>query len=139
MNIHDTDRITLLKSCIFEIICVRYAFCYHNAASKLNEDESRTDLATLAACAVAASSSINSLLGSSKQNDMFMIPICNTWIKCEWICEHLPQLKNFFLILFDFYRCFTALNLNESEVAIFCSYLLFNTGNLLVIKHNKFL
>ncbi len=129
MNIHETDRITLLKSCIFEIICVRYAFCYHNAASKLNEDESRTDLATLAACAVAASSSINSLLGSSKQNDMFMIPVCNTWIKCEWLCEHLPQLKNFFLILFDFYRFFTTLNLNESEVAIFCSYLLFNTGN----------
>ncbi len=30
MNINETDRITLLKSCVFEIILVKHTACYSN-------------------------------------------------------------------------------------------------------------
>ena len=83
MNIHESDRIALLKSCVFDVICVRHATFFRtslasrcsaslssssstssspfsSSASSSSSDENNTsssiDLATLAACAVAASS-----------------------------------------------------------------------------------
>ena len=128
MNIHETDRISLLKSSVFEIICVRHSSMYYYQSTCLNEDESRTDLATLAACAVAAShisSFDQSLINSSKFNDLFMIPVYVCWTQCDWLCDKLPQLKVFILMLADFYRTFSEMCLDETELAIFSSYLLF--------------
>lgn len=83
MNIHESDRIALLKSCVFDVICVRHATFFRtslasrcsaslssssstssspfsSSVSSSSTDENNTsssiDLATLAACAVAASS-----------------------------------------------------------------------------------
>lgn len=39
MNINENDRITLLKSCVFEIIIVRHASCYSNIYSEYLAEE----------------------------------------------------------------------------------------------------
>jgi len=130
MDIHETDRIALLKSCVFEIICVRHASCYYHRESNNRNTEgderAATDLATLAACAVAASTGESST--TRPTTDMFMVPVFGTWTTCEWLCEQLPQLRGFIVMLADFFRHFSFMELDETECAIFCSFLLFNTG-----------
>ena len=128
MNIHETDRITLLKSCVFEIICVRHAQCYSNALH-----DSPTGLATLAACAVAAST--NTILNNSF--DLLYIPQNDTWATPTWLSDKLPQLKHFIYLLFDFYRYFSTMNLDDNEIAMFSSYLLFNSGKKFKLFHSK--
>lgn len=97
------------------------------------------DLATLAAVATASTSSlnkeqnINSRIETKTDNeptnlksDLFWIPNCNIWSNCEWLSEKMPQLKKFLQLLVEFYRCFSIIKLNDDEIGIFCSYLLFN-------------
>lgn len=140
MNIHETDRIALLKACVFEIICVRHAV-YFSSTTRDDESRGTTDLATLAACAVAsaASNQFNSSLentttmlnSSTKSSDLFFLS--DTWTSCDYLCAKLPQLKNFIQLLTDFYQCYSTMNLDETETALFCSYLLFNTGRFCLI------
>ena len=150
MEIHEADRITLLKSCVFEIILVCHASCFsHESTTEFNrllvksvsESSPHTgtfDLATLAACAVAASTSeqttnpqaiVNSLSGgnAAETTNYFWIPSYKTWASYEWICEKLPQLEPFLHLLVKFYQQFAAMKLAETELALFCSFLLYNT------------
>lgn len=148
MNIHESDRISLLKSCVFDVICVRHSIFY-----RANKPETDTvDLATLAACAVAASNSngvssgggsgdgvsgVSYSISNSSNNTnttnhsqgRFFIPYWDVWLTQESINELLPELGQFVNMLFDFYFYFNSMVLNEFEIAIFSSFLLFNFGN----------
>jgi hypothetical protein len=141
MNVHETDRITLLKSCVFEIICVMHAQFYVDAANdsdKLNNlgknssshgtsehSSSITQaLATLADCALATSAS------TTVYTEKFIVPLCDLIASKEWLCDVFPMLKDFIFFLFDFFHHFSLMQLNEVEIAIFCSYLLFSSSKL---------
>ena len=100
MNVNETDRILLLKESVFEIICVRHACYFINIANNQND--------------------IN--------NYTFMFPIFNALIKYELISNKMPQLANFVKILFEFYAQFNLIQLNQTELALFCSYLIFNSS-----------
>jgi hypothetical protein len=126
MNIHETDRITLLKSCVFEIICLRHACYYSSGYDKSFSSSSSTDLATLADCAIASQTS-----SLSYDKSKFRIPLFNAIVSCEWLCLKLPQLKKFILLLFDFYSYFSLFNLNDDELALFSSWLIFNSSKSL--------
>ena len=148
MSIHESDRITLLKSCVFEIILVRHATCYSNSyfTELSNRNESADNhLVTLAAVAAASTSNASSATvgntksqimrtldnDSSTKSDFFWIPGCDTWTSCHWLCEKMPQLKKLIELLIEFYRSFSTLKLNEQEMALFCSYLLYNTSKFI--------
>jgi hypothetical protein len=52
MSIHETDRIALLKSSVFEMLVVRHARCYSSSClAKLNDNTESMDLVTLATVA----------------------------------------------------------------------------------------
>ena len=138
MNIHETDRITLLKSCVFEIICLRHA-CYYSNSYDKSFSSSSTDLATLADCAIASQTS-----SLSYDKSKFRIPLFNAIVSCEWLCLKLPQLKKFIFLLFDFYSYFNLFNLNDDELALFSSWLIFNSSKnlffiLVNLKNCKFI
>ena len=116
--------------------------------SKLCESNS-TDLATLAAVATASTltlydeqnfkSQINENIDNkpnSLKSDFFWIPNYKIWTDCKWLIEKIPQLKNFLKLLVEFYRCFSIIKLNDDEIGIFCSYLLFNISKFLFIFIN---
>lgn len=111
MNINETDRISLLKSSVFEVICVRHAVFWRSSSNIV-----LNDLATLATCAVAG-------------GGRFLVPIWNVWTASEWLCEKMPQMSGFIKMLFEFYFYFNTMNLTDFEFALLCSFLLFNTGN----------
>lgn len=154
MSIHETDRITLLKSSVFEIIVVRHATCYSNSYyTQLNDSTKSMDLVTLAAVATASrspstfatvnqlnahgsKSSISKIFssGSSSQqfkSDFLWVPSVGSWTSCQWLGERMPQLKKFMQMLIEFYRFFSIVDLTDSELAIFCSYLLYKSGRML--------
>lgn len=148
MNIHEPDRIALLKTCVFDVICVRHSIFFrpgtttksihsslndhHNhQSSKVHND----DLATLAACAVAASSNCGQQQQQQQQQQMpvplqprIFIPLWNTWLNQDMLIQSLPQLAQFITMLFDFYAFLSSIQPSEYELSIFASYLLFNTG-----------
>jgi hypothetical protein len=92
MEMHETDRITLLKSSVFEIICIRHSQLF--------------DLI----------------------NNKFILPLYETHLNKEFLIQKLPECKTFIELLFDFINEFSLIDLNDSEIAVFCSFLLFNTG-----------
>ena len=100
MNVNETDRILLLKESAFEIICVRHACYFINIANNQNDFNNYT----------------------------FMFPIFNALIKYELISNKMPQLASFVKILFEFYAQFNLIQLNQTELALFCSYLIFNSS-----------
>jgi hypothetical protein len=106
MNVNETDRILLLKESVFEIICVRHA-CYFITSSTDNKNRNECD------------------------NYTFMLPIFNVLIKYEWICNKMPQLANFIKVLFEFYAYFNLIQLNQTELALFCSFLIFNSSKFI--------
>lgn len=121
MNINETDRITLLKCSVFEIICLRHSIFYKYSSSI-------SSLTTLADCALA----YNNTFANNDTNlveSKFYVPFLNCWLTCDWICEKLPDIKKFIHLLFEFYFYCNSICLNESEFAIFCSYLLFNSDD----------
>lgn len=147
MNIHETDRIALLKTCVFEIICVRHSVFYKNSeqttTTSTNESKKSSsasiDLATLAACAVAASESGKSSSTSkgavnehvdkvSLTHGKLFIPYWDVWLTSAQLAERLPQLKHFIELMFDFYYFLNSMNMGDYELALFCAYLLFNSG-----------
>ena len=160
MEIHEADRITLLKSCVFEIILVCHASCFsHESKTEFNrllvksvsESSSQPgsfDLATLAACAVAASTSeqttnpqaiVNSLSSAHvrQSTNYFWVPGYETWASYEWICEKLPQLEPFLHLLVEFYQQFSTMKLAQTELALFCSYLLYNTDRGKIVNYKS--
>lgn len=148
MNIHETDRISLLKSCVFEIILVRHATCFSSSYSPQLTANNQTDsLGTLAAVAAASTSSVTELIQKSRimktldsdsvnqhffESIFFWLPACEMWMSYKWLCEKISDLERFMQLLIDFYQCFATMELGERELAMFCAYLLFNSG-----KKNK--
>jgi hypothetical protein len=158
MNIHEADRINLLKSSVFEIICVRHSSCFliNNSSASVNGRSGRggrdrgenaaglsSSLATLAACALATwpvksgsaeaaveeEEAINDNDDEEDANcDRFVLPHFNVWTSCKWLCKRVPQLSRFFALWFDFYYYFNRMSLCDSELAFFSAYLLFNAG-----------
>jgi hypothetical protein len=98
MEMHETDRITLLKSSVFEIICIRHSQLF--------------DLI----------------------NNKFILPLYEANLSKEFLIQKLPECKTFIELLFDFINEFSQLDLSDLEIAVFCSFLLFNTGLFLVFK-----
>lgn len=92
MEMHEQDRITLLKSCVFEIIVIRHSNFY------------------------------------DKQTQKFILPHYESFLSKDFLILKLPDCKLLIEILFDFYNEFCMFDLNDSELAIFSSYLLFNAG-----------
>lgn len=139
MNIHEPDRIALLKTCVFDVICVRHSVFfrpgtsthhYHRHPSSTNQSakcQNNDDLATLAACAVAASGNQVEEMTPLLQPRIF-IPLWNTWLNQDTLIGSLPQLAQFITMLFDFYAYLSSIQPSEYELSIFASYLLFNTG-----------
>jgi hypothetical protein len=100
MEMHEQDRITLLKSCVFEIIVIRHSNFY------------------------------------DKQTLKFILPHYESFLSKDFLILKLPDCKLLIEILFDFYNEFCMFDLNDSELAIFSSFLLFNAGKLI---NKKFL
>ena len=155
MNIHETDRISLLKVSVFDIICVKHYRYFRTKKNthlgnnnninnnNINAASNNSSLATLAACALATWPVSENLTYDNKttanlseqfeldENDKLVIPQFNVWATRDWLSSKLPQLAVFFQILFDFYFYFSRMGLSENELAFFCSYLLFNAGLLI--------
>jgi hypothetical protein len=92
MDMHESDRIAMLKSCVFEIICVRHMLLFD-------------------------------------QNCKLFLPLYELYITKEYLVQKFPDYVAFIGSLFDFHNIFFELfDLNDMEIAIFCSFLLFNTG-----------
>jgi hypothetical protein len=92
MDMHESDRIAMLKSCVFEIICVRHMSLFD-------------------------------------QNSKIFLPLYELYISKEYLIQKFPDYVAFIGSLFDFNTIFFELfDLNDMEIAIFCSFLLFNTG-----------
>jgi hypothetical protein len=159
MNVHETDRINLLKSSVFEIIIIKHShffkpFIFKSSSSQINDGitldlpnsfesvvltsqnstNTNNSLVTLAACALANYNCENEALNgeNKKENvDKLVLPYFNCWTTCAWLSEKLPQLENFLHLLFDFYQFFTKINITENELALLSSYLLFNNGKFI--------
>jgi len=141
MSIHESDRITLLKACVFEIILVRHAVCYSSKPNQLHDIIKSNSLDTLAAVAAASTSDrqksqIFKSLDIDETDSLLWIPGCEVWASCEWLCEKIPDLKQFLRLLIDFCQFFNAMNLNNNQIAVFCAYLLYDRGKALVLKQN---
>lgn len=118
MTINEADRIVLLKSSVFEIICLRHSIFYKYSCSL-------SSLATLADCALAHDGNDSSLVESK-----FFLPFLNCWITCDWLGEKLDDAKKFLNLLFEFYFYLNSISLSELELSIFCAYLLFDPGKI---------
>ena len=92
MEMHESDRIALLKSSVFEIICIRHSQLF--------------DLV----------------------NNKFILPMYEANLSKDFLIQKLPECKTFIELLFDFMNEFSQLDLSDLEIAVFCSFLLFNTG-----------
>nr|ASL70501.1 nuclear receptor [Brachionus rotundiformis] len=116
MTINESDRITLLKGSVFEIICIRHSMFYKYSSSL-------SSLTTLADCALAHDGNESNLLESK-----FYLTFFNCWLSCDWLSEKLSDAKKFLNLLFEFYFYLNSISLSEFELAIFCAYLLFDSG-----------
>jgi hypothetical protein len=58
----------------------------------------------------------------------FLLPVFNVLIKYELICNKIPELANFIKVLFEFYAYFNLVQLDHTELALFCSFLIFNSS-----------
>lgn len=157
MNIHESDRIALLKSSVFNVICVRHSVFFRTSLlasrsqTSSNVDET-VDLATLAAVAASATPAPNGkpnhrirfldkpelvIIFKGHNHQQFptlqarlFIPFWNVWLNQDILTQSLPQLSRFIDMLFEFYMYYNTIGPTESEQAVFSSFLLFNTGNL---------
>ncbi|CAF0832034.1 unnamed protein product [Brachionus calyciflorus] len=121
MNINETDRISLLKSSVFSVICIRHLIFYKYS-------NNMSSLATLADCALAYN--FNNFHHDINLADAkFYLPFLNCWLTCDWICEKFTEIKKFIHLLFEFYFYFNSFGLNETELAIFCSFILFDSDD----------
>ncbi|RNA06318.1 ecdysone-induced 78C-like isoform X8 [Brachionus plicatilis] len=109
MTINEADRISLLKSSVFEIICLRHSMFYKYSSSL-------SSLSTLAECALAHHGTESSLVESK-----LYLPFLNCWTTCEWLSEKLDEAKN----------------LSEFELALFSAYLLFDSGATKYVAYIK--
>nr|ASL70612.1 nuclear receptor [Brachionus koreanus] len=114
MTINESDRISLLKGSVFEIICLRHSIFYQYSSSL-------SSLATLADCALAHDGDESSLVESK-----FYLPFLKCWINCDWLGDKLIDAKKFLNLLFEFYFYLNSISLSEFELAVFCAYLLFD-------------
>jgi len=126
MSIHESDRITLLKACVFEIILVRHASCHSDRPSPTPDS-----LDTLAAVAAASTSDqrksqLIESLDSDERDSWLWLPGCEVWASCKWLGDKIPQLRRFIQLLATFYQTFNAMGLDCSQVAVFCAYLLYD-------------
>ena len=63
--------------------------------------------------------------------DYLWLPGYETWTNCDWLSEKMPRMKQFIKLLVQFYRHFATMELESSQVALFCAYLLYDTGKTL--------
>lgn len=125
MTINESDRITLLKSSVFEIICLRHSIFYKYSSSLSN-------LAKLADCALAHDGDESSLIESK-----FYLPFLNCWTNCDWLSDKLVDAKKFLNLLFEFYFYLNSISLSEFELAVFCAFLLFDYSKFLNIFNSE--
>lgn len=81
---------------------------------------------------------------SRQGNDMptrLFIPFWNTWLTRDTLIESLPPLAQFLDLLFDFYAYLNTIRPSEFELAIFSSFLLFNSGfaHFAISKNNHYI
>lgn len=125
MNIHEADRINLLKSSVFEIICVQHSKLFQFSDSTCMSSSSSSSLATLAACALGNDGSRD-----DDTSEKLLVPVFNVWTTRQWLSDKLPQMGRFLKLLFEFYCFLSRMKLSDTELAYFCSYLLLNAGKI---------